>query len=437
MIKNSQINNNVYNIVKSGTKEIPAFIKGLERQISDMKNSEFKAVFKEISGKLSLSKNFKSQDTFDGLATVAQKVDIVENPDIKKELLSTLTDLATKDKKQFKKEYSSQITYVEDLADAVNVLNDKYQRTDSTPANYYRLLNKHNSWYLDLMEGRKGSPSDYRSGFASQSGHIPYEVYSEEYENSKHLNLPEVFKNDLKLDSIRKFSDKYIMSKPDIVETLFNTEYLKTVPPDLRQAFKDIKKDFGTFTMFSNVNTTLEDANYVKEELKLWKKAGGIEARLPYLIDVDALNHHLQKSNACGASLPPGKIVVLDLLGQDTLKRGFTLRHEMTHLNDNCPRTSVGKFVNKLKWDVLKKLHKDKWEKALDRAGVINQSLRKYALSSPAELKSVTSEVRDYSSLSNEFLKDLISRFKMPYWIFEMGQNPVREKRLVKDFMNN
>ena len=84
MIKNSPINNSVYNIVKSGTKEIPAFIKGLERQISDMKNSEFKAVFKEISGKLSLSKNFKSQDTFDGLATVAQKVDIVENPDIKK-----------------------------------------------------------------------------------------------------------------------------------------------------------------------------------------------------------------------------------------------------------------------------------------------------------------------------------------------------------------
>ena len=60
MIKNSQINNSVYNIVKSGTKEIPAFVKGLERQISDMKNSEFKAVFKEISGKLSLSKNFKS-----------------------------------------------------------------------------------------------------------------------------------------------------------------------------------------------------------------------------------------------------------------------------------------------------------------------------------------------------------------------------------------
>ena len=51
--------------MKSGTKEIPAFVKGLERQISDMKNPEFKAVFQEISGKLSLSKNFKSQDTFD------------------------------------------------------------------------------------------------------------------------------------------------------------------------------------------------------------------------------------------------------------------------------------------------------------------------------------------------------------------------------------
>ena len=437
MIKNSQISNSVCNIVKSGIKEIPAFVNLAERQISDIKNPEFKVVFQKICEKLSLSKNFKSQDTFDGLATVAQKVDIVENPDIKKELLSTLTDLATKDKKQFKKEYSSQITYVEDLADAVNVLNDKYQRTDSAPANYYRLLNKHNSWYLDLMEGRKGTPSDYRSGFASQSGHIPYEVYSEEYESSKHLNLPEVFKNDLKLASMRKFFDKYVISKPDVVETLYNTEYLKTVSPEMRQTFNEIKKDFGTKLIFSNVNTTLEDANYVKEELKLWKVAGGSDVRFPYFVDVDALNNHLQKVNACGASLSPGKIVVLDLLGQDTLKRGFTLRHEMTHLNDNCPRTSVGKFVNKLKWNILKRLHENKWDKALDRAGIINQSLRKYALSSPAELKSVTSEVRDYNSLSKGFLKDLISRFKMPYWIFEMGQNPVREKRLVKDFMNN
>ena len=146
----------------------------------------------------------------------------------------------------------------------MNVLNDKYQRTDSAPANYYRLLNKHNSWYLDLMEGRKGTPSDYRSGFASQSGHIPYEVYSEEYESSKHLNLPEVFKNDLKLASMRKFFDKYVISKPDVVETLYNTEYLKTVSPEMRQTFNEIKKDFGTKLIFSNVNTTLEDANYVK-----------------------------------------------------------------------------------------------------------------------------------------------------------------------------
>ena len=100
--------------------------------------------------------------------------------------------------------------------------------------------------------------------------------------------------------------------------------------------------------MFSNVNATLEDANYIKEELRLWKAAGGGEARFPYLIDVDALNHHLQKSNACGASLSPVKIVVLDLLGQDTLKRGFTLRHEMTHLNNREPTNLVKKF---LRWD--------------------------------------------------------------------------------------
>ena len=437
MIKNSQISNSVCNIVKSGTKEIPAFVKLAERQISDIKNSEFKVVFQKICEKLSLSKNLKSQDTFDGLATVAQKVDIVENPDIKKELLSTLTDLATKDKKQFKKEYSSQITYVEDLADAVNVLNDKYQRTDSASANYYRLLNKHNSWYLDLVKGRKGSPSNYRNGYATQSGHISYEVYSEEYEKSKHLNLPEVFKNDLKLASMRKFFDKYVISKPDVVETLYNTEYLKTVSPEMRQTFNEIKKDFGTKLIFSNVNTTLEDANYVKEEFKLWKTAGEKEARFPYLVDVDALNPYLQKINACGSSLYPGKIVVLDLLGQDTLDRGFTLRHEMTHLNNSEPTNLVKKFINKIKWNVLKSLHKDEWNSVLDRAGITKESHRQYALSEPKELKSVTAEVRDYDSLPDSFLKDVISRLNMPYWIFEMGQNPVREKRLMKDFMDN
>ena len=70
----------------------------------------------------------------------------------------------------------------------------------------------------------------------------------------------------------------------------------------------------------------------------------------------------------------------------------------------------------------------------MENAGIASEFHRKYALSNRLELKAVTSEARNYNSFSAKCLKDVIGHFKMPYFIFEMPQNKVREARLMNDF---
>ena len=86
----------------------------------------------------------------------------------------------------------------------------------------------------------------------------------EEYKKHEHLNLPQVYQNNLKLDSLRNFYDKYQFKKPEVADTLYNSEYLKTVKPELKPVFEEIKSKYGTDVITSNVSTTKEDAEYVK-----------------------------------------------------------------------------------------------------------------------------------------------------------------------------
>lgn len=433
------INNGLKDIANSGLKKMPSFVKLAQHQLSELKDSEVREVFQNLYEKAFVNKTKKFKNISENLPTIAQKVDMVENPEIKKELLTTLQDLAKKDKKGFKQSYEPQMQYVEDLADAVNVLNDKYRRLDSEPREFYKYLKEGDSWFLDLIDGRKGGPVTYRCGTASDKRiQVSYEDYLEEYKKHEHLNLPQVYQNNLKLDSLRNFYDKYQFKKPEVADTLYNSEYLKTVKPELKPVFEEIKSKYGTDVITSNVSTTKEDAEYVKEELKLWKENGGKNCPVPRLLDVNALDVTLQNENSAGVAFPRGKVAVLDLLDQDTLKKGSSLRHELTHIVDmayeNRPKNDFTILFEKLKWAVLKKLHKKEWDRELENAGIASESHRKYALSSRLELKAVTSEARNYNSFSAKFLKDVIGHFKMPYFIFEMPQNKVREARLMNDF---
>lgn len=437
---NSIVNNSLKSITASGVKKVPEFIKLAQRQLSDIKDVEVKEVFQNLYEKVFTHNKSDFVKISEDLPTLAQKVDMVENPEIKKELLTTLQNLVGKDKKGFKQSYKSQIQYVEDLSDAVNVLNDKYRRLDSDPRQYYKKLEKGDSWFLDLIDGRKGGPVTYRCGCASDRRvQVSYEDYLAEYKKHEHLNLPQVYQNNLKLDSLRKFYDKYQYEKPQMIDTLYNAEYLKTVNPELKPVLKEIKQKYGTDVIVSNVNTTKEDVEYVKEELKLLKEYGGEDCPVPKQLQVNALDTMLLDENSSGIAFPSGKVMVSDLLTQDTLKKGSTLRHELTHIVDFAyegrPKNDITILYEKLKWALFKKLHKKEWNAELENAGILSESHRNYALTNRLELKAVASEARNYNSFSDSFLKDLIKRFKMPFFIFEMPQNKVRENRLMKDFI--
>lgn len=437
-LNNKAVNNSLKSIITLRPKKIPEFINLAKRQLSGIKDAEVKKVFQNLYEKVFTYPKSDFVKLLGDLQILAQKVDMVENPDIKKELLTTLQNLVVKDKKGFKQAYKSQIQYVEDLSDAVNIINDKYQNIHTEPRELYKNFKDTNCWILDLLEGKKGTADSYRNGdIFDEKVKLSYKEYEKLFEDNRDLNFAETYKNNLKYESLRKFYDKYGLEKTRIADILYKTEYLKTVNPELKPVLEDILSDYGTTVITSNAATTKEDAEYIKEELRIWLNKGGYEAILPGLIDVNILDKKLLTEAADGIAYPSGKILLSDLLAQDTYKNGSTLRHEMTHINDtiyeDCPRNKIESAFIQLKWKLLKFMHKKQWLENMERAGIARKT-QEYALTERAELKAVASEARDYNSYSRSFVKDLVARFKMQYWILKLPQNPVREKRLTEDF---
>lgn len=426
----------------TGLSRVNNVIKNTRKMLDDIKDIEVQNSFKNLYERI-INESSNLENLSENITTLAQKTEMIENPEIKKEVISSIKELNKYPRKKFRKEFSKALEFSEDLCDAVNVMNGKYMKVNSQPRELYKWLDESNSWFADVIDGTIKSKESYRNGYASQKGKMDYKEYLEHYDEMSTKMLPETYQNNLKYESFRHFVKKCIRFKPELVSFVYDNEYLKTIDPEIGKICKDIKKDTGTMVIFSNANMTKQDAEYVQEELRLWKEAGKGRELLPDIIDVNYLDKYLNKDSADGcASYFHRTVKVKELLEDDAKSdagSSSTLRHEIHHILDGAyeyqPLDDFTKTYRKINWHIKKLFNHQKWDRELQKGNIQDDSLREYALTERAELKSVSIEA-DTNKFSKEYKDTLVNDFGMQRWALEIPENKVQKNQRYMNFMN-
>ena len=417
-----------------GTKSLKE-IAATQKAIEKIKNPKTKELFEILYGRVTNeTSKIKKSSTF--LRDLIQKIEMIENPETKEVLHTELEKLTRMNKKEFKNNFSEKIIFIEKIADASNILNCKYANIKSEPRELYKWLDKNNSWFTDCIDGKKGTPDNYRNGFIFKKGKMDYDKYSDKFEKFKRYNLPLMQENNIKLEAFRDLAKNYGMENPDAIQKIYQAEYLPKLPSDIQKIFKQINEEYGTIVLTSNPYNNAKDAEYILEEFRLWKKAGKDRAILPQYLDINQLDKYLLQNKCGGVAIASLKQITLeDLLLTDTHhlgeKSSSIIRHEINHLNDRnllTPKNSIDELKDFLHWNINKLLHKKQWKNELKKAGITEENAN-YALTNKDELKSVTAE-SFLNKLSEIFKKQLVKKFNMEKWIFNLEDNKVKEDEI-------
>lgn len=420
----------------SGSQKVLNKIVSTRNILGQIKEPEIKETFVKLYERI-VNETTNIENLSDGITTLLQKVEMVENPEIKNEILSGIKEVTNFSKKGFKSSFQHEMQFVEDLTDTVNIMNGKYVNTESNPRELYKWFDCQNSWFTDVIDGKKGTPETYRNGYAQNKNRIKsYEDYVRDFDKFKTKNIPETYQNNLKLEAFRKFISIYSDTRKNIVDKIYDLEYLKTVNPELRKIYENIQKEYGTKVISSNANMSVKDAEFIQEELRLWKEAGSYKTLMPNIIDVNFLDNYIQQNNLSGvAFMTSKKIHVTELLEKEAAESGSTLRHELQHINDRyeqVPLDDFTRFYRFIQWRTKKLSQGKTWDKELENAGINNEFLRKYALEERGELKSVTAE-SNMQKLSDEFKDLLVNTFGMERWIFNLPQNKIKKAKILEN----
>ncbi len=387
-----------------------------------------------------ISERSNIENLSDKIVELSQKVELINNPETKELILNEIKKISKLSKKDYKNNFSHKMIFIENATDAINIMNNKYLNIKSEPREFYEWLNKKNSWFADVIDGEIKPQNTYRNGYAQcKNEKMDYDKYLENFSKAQKMKIPETFQNDLNLEAFRKLVENYIFFEPELIKKIYLNEYLNIQPKEIQEILKRINKTYGTLVISSNANLKLNDAKYIEEELKIWKETGKDKAILPEIINIDYLDKYLNLTNAEGAAYNFEKrITIRDLLNKDanTIYSSSTIRHEINHLNDRNlrPKNDFENLFEFIHWNINKILHKNKWKHELKNAG-INEFYQNYALKNKHELKSVTSE-SNLKKLSDKFKKQLIKKFNMEEWIFNLKDNEILVNEKINKLIN-
>lgn len=415
----------VNTFLNSGSQQVLNVIQSTRKELGKIKHPETKAAFEGLYERI-INERANIPNLSHRITTLSQKIETIENPAIKQEILAEINTLTSSSRKGFKDSFNHSLEFAEDAADSVNILNDFYANLSSEPMNLYKWIKKGNSWFFDVLSNRKGTPTDYRGGFVTQKKRkMDYKQYLEAYKEAKQAKKYEAFQNSIKQEKFKKFLEVYAPTRPKITDHIYNDEYLKTLDPEVSEVFKKIKEQYGTYVISSNADIDLRDAKYLQEEFRLWKNTGKDNAVFPSIVDINITDFSLKKEQAAGsASLFSNRIKLLGLLKNES-KKSQTLRHEMNHINDfkydYKPRNDFELLYKNIKWQLNKMLYKNKWRQEMKNAGIGDRH-REYALTKSCELKSVSVE-GNTSAYSDKFKNTLVDTFGLQRWVLDIPEN--------------
>lgn len=234
-----------------------------------------------------------------------------------------------------------------------------------------------------------------------------------EYDNLNPASQAECFNEAVRLEPLKEFIGKYSKIEPEMTDYLYEKYFLTKIPERLRDSYRRVKSEFGTYVFTENSEKILVDKR-IYPELDNWRKASNGKAKYPSILDLShAKQNFIDEKPADGFYYKKLNSINLP---NDYLFYSFdeeTIRHEMAHLNDaNFGSDGIINGVNSD--DIIKnRTYADE----LKSAG-INDFYVDYAHKNRNELIAVAA-TGDYTKYSKEF-KDVLVKLGMPEWVFNL-----------------
>ena len=298
-----------------------------------------------------------------------------------------------------------------DLLDVYHTVKQDYSPAGSDVNKFYAYLKKDVNPKSAAVIAEKSSPIQK---FFSKIGLMKPKI--------KDLKLKESFDKARKWEVLKDFCAYYQDTKPEMTKYLYETYYLSTLGQDAADGCKKVANSFGTKIFLENSYNKKAPAAIYKEFCE-WEKAGGDEVLYPNILDFSNIKQrYIDKNFAAGGFFSCNKDSTyamntsINLPGDSLDYIEHSIRHEMTHLNDE-------KFEhkhNRPNGQRKLKFKKSSFAKEMTDAGVDNVH---YAHTNTSEFVACASQ-GDYSKYSDHFKKVLI-RLGMPEWQFRM--KPVKD----------
>lgn len=226
----------------------------------------------------------------------------------------------------------------------------------------------------------------------------------------------ECFNEAVRLEPLKSFIGKYSKTEQEMADYLYEKHFLSKIPEHLRESYKKVKNEFGTYIFTENSKRILVDKR-IYPELDSWRKASNGKAKYPSILDFShSKAHYIDEKPADGFFNPTLKSINLpndEFYFDNWGTSEQTIRHEMAHLNDaNFAKDGTINGVN-----VDEVIKKRTYAKELKQAG-ISDFYVDYAHTDKRELIAVAA-TGDYKKYSKEF-KNILVKLGMPEWVFNL-----------------
>ena len=302
---------------------------------------------------------------------------------------------------------------LQQLADATNSFNGNYVSIDGMFASFNKQARQRSGPVVTRSDGtRYRKPGEK---LFNNDGSINNETLTKQLGTNKSKQI-EIVKKDLAQEAHIEGIKDYIAGYPkspmcNVLYDKYLTE-LKTqgVSPQVIAKCKKINESFGTKVFLSAQDNPEIVLNDINVELSKWVKASQGQAKLPPYIDFTTIDTEwYETTHQAYSNYWANGALSFKKQSHSSLMSIKTLRHELTHTNDNI----LGDIPSKYDFDKICK----KYTPELRRAGLANFAID-YGKTKPWEFIAVAAQ-GDLSSYSQEFRKVLID-FGMPPWMFNL-----------------
>lgn len=220
-----------------------------------------------------------------------------------------------------------------------------------------------------------------------------------------------LIKNELQNNALKTYIAENSVNEKVLTTYLYDKFYLSKLAKEPREICEKINDEFGT-KIFIEDESNPYNAKMIYEELSEWKKISKENFKAPDVIDLSQYKGYYAKNEDI-RGFQQDKQNAIYINGENPASVNWTLRHEMTHANDQSA----------LKQDPLTKLeflaikNTKTYKQEFLRAGIDSENVN-YAYKNRDEFLAVAAE-GDYSKYSQEF-KAVLIRMGMPEYVFDM-----------------